>query len=348
MIQIGTRQIGSGYPAYIIAEAGVNHNGKLELALELVRAAAATGADCIKFQTFKAEQVARLEAPKAPYQLEVTDRQESQFEMLKKLELNPADYTAIIKECTKQEIEFMSTPYHRDDVDFLQELDVPAFKVASATLVEDSFLAYVASRNKPVIVSTGMATLDEVNHAVQVVRTSGNNDLVLLQCTTDYPADISEVNLRAMRTMEEQTGCLVGFSDHVTSNYAAFAAVALGACVIEKHFTLDRSLAGPDHRASLDPSGFNDLVSGIRQTEKALGDSRKIPTSSELNNISGMRRSIVAVHSLQAGHVVTESDVCFKRPGTGLAPSRLADVIGRKLKNNVDEDCPLSDGDIEW
>lgn len=347
-MKIGKAHISPTQPCYIIAEAGVNHNGQLDLALELVRKAKATGADSVKFQTFKAEAVVTQNAPKANYQLEVTDRQESQLAMLQKLELDLADYHQIIALCKKLDIQFLSTPYNFADADFLNELGVDAFKIASGQLVELPFLEYVAKLGKPMIISSGMATLAEVYEGVQTIRNAGNSDLVLLQCTTNYPSKIEDTNLHAMNSMGKALDVLIGYSDHVANNYACFAAVALGARVIEKHFTLDREMPGPDHSCSLDPAGFTELVRGIRQTELALGISVKKPSAAEIANTVGMRRSIVLTRDLPKGTILQPSDLAFKRPATGLAPKRLAEVIGKSLTNDLTADHLLTEKDINW
>lgn len=347
-MRLGKTHISPSSPTYIIAEAGVNHNGDLSIALELVRKAKATGADCVKFQTFKAAAVVTQNAPKANYQLEVTDRQESQLAMLQKLELQLEDYHQIIALCRELDIQFLSTPYNFDDADFLNNLGVDAFKIASGQLVELPFLEYVARLGKPMIISSGMATLAEVYQGVQTIRSAGNNEIILLQCTTNYPSKIEDTNLRAMNTMGKALDVLIGYSDHVANNYACFAAVALGARVIEKHFTLDRNLPGPDHSCSLDPDGFTELVVGIRQTELALGSAIKKPSAAEVANTVGMRRSIVLKRAMSKGETLSAADLAFKRPATGLAPRRLPDLIGKSLTSDLPADHLLTQRDINW
>lgn len=347
-MQIGKNTISKNHPCYIIAEAGVNHNGRLEVALELVRKAKDIGVDCVKFQTFKAAAVVTPEAPKANYQLEVTDRGESQFEMLKKLELDLEDYHQIIALCKELDIQFLSTPYNFDDADFLNDLGVDAFKIASGQLVELAFLEYVAKFGKPMIISSGMATLAEVYEGVQMIRNAGNDNIVLLQCTTNYPSRIEDANLLTMNTMGNALDVVIGYSDHVANNYACFAAVAMGAKVIEKHFTLDCEMEGPDHSSSLDPDDFGTLVYGIRQTELALGNPIKKPTAAEIANTKGMRRSIVLLENLPAGTVIEKHHVGFKRPATGLAPKRYHEILGKKINKDLPQDHILMEGDIEW
>lgn len=330
LVEIAQRKVGPGLPCFVIAEAGVNHNGDLAMAQELVRRAKACGADCIKFQTFKAERVAAGTAPKAAYQLRSTNPEESQFAMLRKLELSEADHRTLLEQCRREGIVFLSTPYSIADAELLHALDVPGFKIASGQLVELPFLAALARFNKPVILSTGMATLAEVTEAVTTLRNHGNTQLVVLQCTTNYPSRLADTNLRAMATLAQAAGAPVGYSDHTEGINACLAAVALGACVIEKHFTLDRNLPGPDHRCSSEPAELAALVRGVREVEIALGDGVKRPAEAELANLSGVRRSIATARDLPAGHVLAERDLQFLRPATGLPPRDWARVVGRR------------------
>jgi len=333
---------------YVIAEAGVNHNGRLNLALDLVQKASEIGVDCIKFQTFQAKNIVTKSSPKAKYQLGVTDPQESQFEMLRKLELGYDDYVKIIEECRNRNIDFLSTPYNFQDVDFLDDLGVSAYKIASGQLTELSFLRYVARKNRRMIISTGMGTMSDVFSAVEAIRTSGNNDVIVLQCTTNYPSLIEDSNVRAMNSIKEACQVDVGYSCHVENNFACFAAVALGAKVIEKHFTLDRNMSGPDHSSSLDPDGFKDLITGIRQIEKSLGNGLKMPSSKELENEYGMKRSLVSNKNLQKGHVLKTEDIGFKRPMNGLAPFYYEKIIGKRLCRDILMDEPFQLNTIEW
>ena len=327
---------------YIIAEAGVNHNGNVDMAMRLVDAAAGAGADCVKFQTFRAEKIVTASSPKAAYQLEVTDRDESQFAMLKKLELDREAFARIKTHCAQVGIDFMSTPYNPEDAELLNGIGVDAFKIASGQVVELPFLKQVARYGRRMIVSTGMADLQEVREAVEAIRSTGNNDLVILQCNTDYPSRIEDVNIRAMLTMRDELKVRVGYSDHVPNNHACFAAVALGAEVIEKHFTLDRTLPGPDHSSSLEPEDFKQLVLGIRDIEHCLGDGIKRPGEREKANTYGMRRSLVAATDLAAGTVLSAAHIGFKRPASGLAPKHLDEVIGKRLKAAVRMDQALT------
>lgn len=338
-IRIGQRAIGAGEPVFIVAEAGVNHNGDLELAQALVREAKACGADCVKFQTFKAERIVTQTAPKADYQLQSTDPSESQMEMLRKLELAPQDYATLLETCEREKILFLSTPYNHEDVDFLDDLGVCAFKVASGQLVEPAFLSHVARKGKPIIVSTGMATLAEVDEAVRAIRSSGNDQVVLLQCTTNYPSRPEDAHLCAMNTMRAALGVSVGYSDHTQTETACIAAVALGACVIEKHFTLDKSMPGPDQSSSADPRDFSRLVKLIRETELVLGGALKRPVEAERRNALGMRRSIVSAIPIPCGTIITEEMLTYKRPGSGIPPNRLNEVIGRVAARDIPENA---------
>jgi len=342
-LEIAGRRVGSGEPCYIIAEVGVNHNGDPELAKRLIVEAKRAGADCVKFQTFKAERLVVKESPKANYQLRTTDPTESQMEMLRKLELGTDDYSELLALCLREKITFLSTPYNVEDVDFLQGLRVEAFKIASAMLVETSFLQYVARKGKPALLSTGMATLAEVDDAVRAFRETGNDQLVLLQCTTDYPASSQDANLRAMQTMQTAFGVPVGYSDHTQSPTACVLAIGLGAKVIEKHFTLDKSLPGPDQSSSADPTEFRQLVTVIREAEAALGNGRKQPTESERANIASMRRSIAARQFIAAGTTITEEMLTFKRPATGIPPRELPQVVGATARVSIGPDRLL-----EW
>lgn len=348
IVELGGRVIGDGQPAYVIAEAGVNHNGDPELALELVRTAQESGADCVKFQTFTAENVATRTAPKAAYQLKVTDPSESQFEMLKSLELRLDDYRRLIDACRALGIQFLSTPYNFSDTDFLNSLGVDAFKIASGQIVELPFLEYTARLGKPMIISTGMATLGEVDAAISAVRGAGNDQIVLLQCTTNYPSAIEDANVRAMVSMRDAFGVLTGYSDHTTNNFSVYTATALGACLIEKHFTLDAGLPGPDHSCSLMPAQFAEMVLGIRDIERALGSPIKRPTVAELANANGMRRSIVANRDIPMGATILREMLEFKRPATGIEPRMLGRIVGRTARREVKADTPLTFSDIEW
>lgn len=346
-VEIGDRRIGAGEPVYIIAEAGVNHNGRLDMAKELVTQAKRVGADCVKFQTFQAEDVVTDDAPKADYQLRTTDSGESQKEMLSKVELPVEAYPELIGHCQDESITFLSTPYNRKDVDLLDELGIAAFKLASIHCAEPSFLRYVAGKGKPMFVSTGMATLAEVDTAVRAIRDVGNDQFIVLHCTSDYPTAPDQVNMKAMVTMREGLNVPVGYSDHTQDAVACMTAVALGATVLEKHFTLDKELPGPDQSSSSDPPEFERLVQKVRQVETVLGRERKEPTEAERTNMRGMRRSVVTRRPVAAGDTITEEDLDFKRPGTGLSPSRLDLLLGRAARYDLPADTLIDISDVE-
>ena len=335
MIEITGRKIAPTHPCFIIAEAGVNHNGDFELARQLIDVAVEAGADAVKFQTFQAERVVSAEAPKAAYQLETTDDAESQLEMIRKLELSPDDHVELQAYCQESGILFISTPFDQESVDLLDTLDVPAFKVGSGEITNWSLLEHIAGKGKPIILSTGMSYLSEVDEAVRVIEDAGNDQLVLLHCVSNYPADPSDVNLRAMETMAKAFQVPVGYSDHAPGIEIALAAVALGACVIEKHFTLDKDLPGPDHKASLEPEELKALVRGIRVVESSLGHGRKQPAPSEANTAEVARRSLVAARDIPAGTKLSEGLIAIKRPGTGLPPRLRPHLLGQTVKADI-------------
>ncbi len=334
-INAGERRIGPGEPCFIIAEAGVNHNGQRDLAKKLVDAADSAGADAVKFQTFRAERLVLADAPKAEYQVRTSGGEESQYEMLKRLELSEDDHRTLLEYCRQKGIVFLSTPFDEVSAEFLDELGVPLMKVGSGDLTNLPLLVHIAGTGRPMIISTGMATLEEVRTAVKAVRQVGNDQIVLLQCVTNYPADPADVNLRAMTTMREQFGVVVGYSDHTLGIEVSIAAVALGACVIEKHFTVNRALPGPDQRASLEPQELAALVSGIRKLEAALGDGVKRPADSEAEMITVARRSLTAAVDIPAGTMLTRAMIAVRRPATGLAPALLEQTIGRRATEDI-------------
>lgn len=346
-INIDGRIVGLGQPVWIIAEAGVNHNGDMQMALELIHAAKESGADCVKFQTFKADELVSRSSPKARYQLETTDAKQSQYEMLKALELQTEDFARLKEECDKVGISFLSTPYNVGDIDLLESIGTPAYKIASAMSVEPHLLQHVAKTGKPVLVSTGMCTMEEVGFTANTLRQAACNEFILYQCTTDYPSRLEDVNLRAMLTIAKETGALVGYSDHCESFTASVAAAALGACSIERHFTLDKKLPGPDHKASSNPIEFAQLVRMIREVDVAMGSQEKMPSPRELDNKIAMRRGLVAHHDLAAGQVIGVGDIAFKRPLQGVPPADYAQLIGKRLKSDVAKDQPLLREHIE-
>lgn len=347
MIQIGNKEIGDGAPVFIIAEAGVNHNGDLETALRLVDAAAEAGADAVKFQTFQAERLTTCNASKAAYQKETTSAEESQQTMLKRLELNEEQHREIMNYCQQRGIIFLSTPFDFESAQLLAQLDIPVFKLSSGDLTNLPFLLTIAKNQKPMIISSGMANLGEIEEAVQEIKQTGNNRLVLLHCVSSYPASYAETNLRAMATLKAAFGLPVGYSDHTLGTEVPLAAVALGACVIEKHFTLDKNAAGPDHRASLEPGELKVMVQGIRNLEMAMGDGIKRCMSSEEESRLLARKSVVAAMDLLQGTVLTEAHLTLKRPGNGLSPKFFSSVLGRKIKHDLEKDHQILLEDLD-
>ncbi len=334
-LEVGGRKIGRRYPCFIIAEAGVNHNGNLNMAREMVRVAAHAGADAVKFQTFNAERLTTPHAPKAAYQKVEIGDSESQLGMLRKLELGAEDFKILQQDCREHRILFMSTPFDEESADLLDSMGMDAFKIASGEITNLPFLEHIAGKRKPMILSTGMSYLNEVDVAVRAVRATGNHQLALLQCTSKYPAEPADVNLRAIQTLAKAFQIPVGFSDHTTGIDISLAAVAMGACIIEKHFTLDKSLPGPDHQSSLEPGEFERLVRGIRRVESALGSGRKEPVEGEADTAAVARKSIVARRDILAGTILTQDQIVMMRPGTGLPSSMLVHVIGRVARRDI-------------
>ncbi len=331
-------KIAKGKPCFIIAEAGVNHNGSLELATRLIYAAADAGADAVKFQTFVTEEVVGINAPKAKYQKETTNPSESQYEMIKKLELSKEDHEVLLKEAKRKNIIFLSTPFDEKSVDLLVELRVPLIKIGSGEITNHLFLKYIAKKGLPIILSTGMSTLEEVAESVSVIKEAGCEDLTLLHCTSNYPARVEDCNLLSMKTMVDKLNLPVGYSDHTSGIVVPIAAAALGACVIEKHFTLDKNLPGPDHKASLEPYELKEMVKSIRMVERALGSPVKAPVEAELEVRDVARRSIVAKVNILKGTKIAEDMLAFKRPGTGMQPKNAHILIGKTAKRIICKD----------
>ncbi len=348
IMRIGNRLVGQEQPCFIIAEAGVNHNGDIELAKKLVDVAAEAGADAVKFQTFKTEHLVVRDAPKADYQIETTGSDESQFEMLKKLELSKSDHLTLIKYCKKKEILFLSTPFEEESVDFLEELKLPVIKIPSGEVTNLPFIKYTAEKDIPVIMSTGMSTIAEIDSAVKIFRETNNGNLILLHCVSSYPAPEEQTNLKAMITLKDTFKFPVGYSDHTSGIEIPIAAVAMGACVIEKHFTLDKSFSGPDHRASLEPGMLKLLVRSIRTVEKAMGDGIKKIAECEKRNKSLAQKSLVAKHFIKCGETVSETNVCCKRPGTGIPPCLSGKIYGSRVTRDISEGEILSFSSLEW
>ncbi|MBL4938138.1 N-acetylneuraminate synthase [Clostridium sp. YIM B02515] len=331
---------------FIIAEAGVNHNGDINLAKKLIDAAKEANVDAVKFQTFKTEKIVGKFAQKAEYQNENTKTDESQFDMIKKLELSFDDFKELQEYCMQKGILFLSTPDDEDSLDFLVSLKLPIIKVGSTEITNIQYLKKIAEKKIPIILSTGMSNLGEVERAVNTIYSSGNKEITLLHATTDYPTEYKDVNLNAMITLRNAFKLPVGYSDHTLGIEAAVAAVALGADVIEKHFTLDKSMEGPDHKASLDPEELKEFVRAIRNTEALLGSGIKEPTEREKKIIVNARRSIVAAFDLKKGTLVEEKMITFKRPGNGIKPELAENIIGRKLNRDIKEDELITWKDI--
>ncbi len=330
---------------YIIAEAGVNHNGDLNLAKKLVDMAKECGADAIKFQIFKAEESTSAGAEKAEYQ-KCDDDHESQIDMIRRLELPFEDFVKLKNYSEECGIDFMATPDGIESLKHLMQMDVSLIKVGSTEVTNLHFLAEIAKTKKQIILSTGMSTLGEVENAIDVMENNGNRNITLMHCTTDYPTEIEDVNLKAMQTLHCAFKVPVGYSDHTMGIEAAVAAVVLGATCIEKHITLDKKMPGPDHKASMSPLEFKKYVQAIRNTEKLLGDGKKKPTANEIQNISQIRRSILAARDLKAGTILTSDMLCYKRPGIGIEPKYDEILIGRELKRDIAKEELISWKDV--
>ncbi|RCX19070.1 N-acetylneuraminate synthase [Fontibacillus phaseoli] len=330
-------------PTYIIAEIGVNHNGSKKLAFDLIDQAIKAGADAVKFQTFVSEKLVTSKAAKADYQMKTSCSEESQLEMLKKLELTFSDFAELKAYCIRKKIEFLSTPFDDESVEFLYSIGVNGFKIGSGDMNNIPFLRKIDKYQLPIILSTGMSDIEEVESSVQNIVSS---PLALLHCTSEYPAPLNEVNLLAMKTMENKFNKVVGFSDHTEGNEAAISAVALGAKIIEKHFTLDRGLEGPDHRASMEPKEFKGFVNSLRQVEQLLGDGIKRIMPSEQSTKSVARKSIVVARDLKIGSILSETDLVIKRPGTGIEPKKYYNLLGKTVIKEIKADHLLSWDDV--
>lgn len=326
----------------IIAEAGINHNGSLERAKEMALAAKKAGADIVKYQTAVPEQVVSRFAEKADYQKQQTGSEESQLEMIKKIHFGFEEHRQLKEYCDEIGIRYLSTPFDLDSIDFLATLDMPVWKIPSGEITNLPYLEKVAALKKPLILSTGMSMLSEIEDALAVLEENGCEDVTLLHCNTEYPTPMEDVNLLAMRELEEQFALPVGFSDHTLGIEADIAAAALGACVIEKHFTLDKTLEGPDHQASLEPDELEAMVRAIRNIEKALGTGEKHVTPSEAKNRPIARKSIVAKRAIKKGEVFTAENLTTKRPGDGISPMRWYDVLGKEASRDFAEDEKIS------
>ena len=326
---------------YIIAEAGVNHNGSLELARRLIDAAAFAGADAVKFQTFKAEKIISKSAPKAEYQEKTTDATESQLEMVKRLELNDNMHKELFSYCQKKKVQFLSSAFDIESVEFLHKLGLETLKIPSGEITNLPYLRHIGKYNKNIILSTGMANLGEVEDAIELLTNAGTEleKITILHCNSEYPSPYEDVNLRAMQTIKAAfPGIKVGYSDHTKGIEIPIAAVAMGASIIEKHFTLDRNLPGPDHKASIVPDELDAMIKSIRNIEKALGDGYKRPSDSEGRNRQIVRKSIVAARTIKKGEFFSWGNLTVKRPGTGISPMRWDEVIGTPAAKDYEAD----------
>ena len=344
---IGGVCLNSASPVFIIAEAGVNHNGNLEMAKNLVTEAKKAGADCIKFQTFKAERVVSNDAPKANYQNLTTDPKETQLEMLKKCELKYEYHPILKKMCEDLGILFLSTPYNIEDAEFLESINVQAYKLASIHLAEPYFIKKVAMYKKPIILSTGMGSMREIEIAVKTLKNVSNNNFCLLQCTTNYPSIHMDVNLNAMVSIQNKFKSIIGYSDHTTDDISSIVSVGLGAKIIEKHFSLDKTLSGPDHTSSLNPIELHNFVKNIRNAEKVLGSFKKEPCPVELENMKGMRRSIFTKKHIKLGEPINYNSLTFKRPAKGISAGSIDKLIGKKAVKEIKKDTLLEFGMIK-
>lgn len=341
-VRIGKHIIGEGNPTFIVAEMGVNHNGELSNVYKLIDAAAEAGVDAIKFQKFTTEKLVTVSAPKANYQLSTTDEKESQFEMLKKLELSPEQLIKLKNYADSKGIMSFATPFDEESADFLMDIGVEAFKIGSGDLTNLPLLKRVAKKGLPVIISAGMSRMGEVEDALDAIYEEGNEQVILLHCTSNYPTSAKDSNLRVMSTLKQAFQIPTGYSDHTMGISVPTAAVALGAVMIEKHFTLDRGLEGPDHLASLEPDELREMVFSIRDVEVALGSPIKKPLEAELEVRSVAHKSIVAAVDIPAGSVITNEMLTVKRPGTGIPPKYMGWIVGRTAKQDISVDSLVS------
>ena len=325
---------------FIIAEAGVNHNGSIDFAKKLIDVAANAGANAIKFQTFKANSISTKKAQKAEYQTDTTDRNESQFDMLKRLELNIDAHKELIAYCNNKEIIFLSSPFDHESIELLRDLKLPIFKIPSGEITNLPYLRHIGKLNKKIILSTGMSSIYEVRNALNILINSGTKkeNITILHANTEYPTPMEDVNLKAMLTIGKELDVNFGYSDHTLGIEADIAAVAMGASCIEKHLTLNCNMEGPDHKASLEPNEFKLMVTAIRNIELALGSGIKKPSKSETKNIEIVRKSIVSKIKIRKGEILTEKNLTVKRPGTGISPMKWDEVVGTKAKKNYNED----------
>jgi len=340
-IKISNKHVGGNNPTFIIAEAGVNHNGKISLAKKLVDVAVNAGADAVKFQTFKSEGVVSAGVDSANYANKNIGKNVKQLDMIKSLELSYKDFEKLKSYCDKKKIIFLSTPHSFDAIDFLDDL-VPAYKFGSGDITNIPALKHAAKKGKPMILGTGMSTLDEVKYAIKTIKSVGNNKVIALHCTTNYPCPINEVNLNAMLTMKKELDCLVGYSDHTLGILIPIIAATLGAVVIEKHFTIDKTLKGPDHKASLESDELKQMIYQIKNLEKVMGDYNKKPTESEKKMMKYVRKSIISKKDIKKNSIIKHDDLIIKRPGTGINPKYYEEIIWKKALKNIKKDTILS------
>ncbi len=345
---IEEKKIGLDAPIFLIAEAGVNHNGNISLAKKLIDEAVNSKVDAVKFQTFKAEELMLKSTSKVEYQKVKTDPDENFYQMIKKYELSDDNFSSLSEYCRKKGIIFLSTPFDDSSVELLEKLNVAAYKISSGDMNNFPFLKSICSKRKPILLSTGMATMEEVRESVNFIKSNNINKIVVFQCTTNYPAPYEDVNLNVIETYRQEfPNILIGFSDHSLGIEASIGAAAMGVKVIEKHFTLDKDMMGPDHRASLNPEELKLWVKSIRNLEKALGVYNKIPSKIELEIAKKARKSIVSINEIKEGDLLSTENISIKRPGSGISPKNFEKLIGKKVKKNIPIDSIINWEDIE-
>jgi len=347
--KIQERFIGDGHQLFFIAEAGVNHNGSVELGKQLIDVAVDAGADAVKFQTFRAEELNTETAPKSTYHIETTGSDDNQtwFDLLKTQEISEEMHVQLIEYCNNINIIFLSTPYGEQSANLLEKLDIPAYKIASTDTNNTPLLRHIARKGRPMILSSAMTSMEEVEEAVAAVREEGLEDVAVLQCTGNYPAKLSDSNLRVIQTYKEKLHCIVGYSDHTLDLINPVAATAMGAKIYEKHFTIDKTLPGPDHRMSLEPEELKQTVNAIRDTEIALGSTEKKVLNDEKENRIKLRKSIVTLKRINENTIIERNMVAIKRPGNGIPPSEINNVIGKKAGRDINKDCVIRYSDLK-
>ncbi len=346
-IQIGQKKIGNNYPTYFIAEIGVNHCGDVDLAKKMVLEAKKSGADAVKFQTFSADTLVSPNTPKVEYQKNTTSPKESHYDMLKSLELSKENHLVLLEVCKKNKIQFLSTPYDTESAKFLNSIGCDTFKTASADIVDLHLHSFLAKTGKTVIISSGMATLEEINDCLEIYKKNSNKNFVLLHCVSNYPCSDKSLNMKILPELSSKFNCLVGYSDHSKGNEAANISVTLGGVLIEKHFTTDKNLPGPDHKASVLPDEFALLINSVRKTEQILGKKEKICQKEESQMASVSRKSLTLIQSLEKGDQLDEKHFTLKRPGTGLFYKDLKKILGRKVKKSLKQDYQIKFEDLE-